>query len=368
MTGDGRRGVAAAHGGSMATYLAFASGALTYDCAPCARCCRGLGFADVPEHAAASPALARLAPFVAPPRGGDPLVSFFTYADGCRYLADDQVCDLHRRFGAAAKPAICRLFPFSRLVDLDGLWTVLPHAACPWLASPSGVADPRSAHADVLAELGPVLARGASPEVIPSVTALPPAERRALEEHLRDLAAEGGVDAVLAAQARAQSDLAGAVLPTPPLELWLDLLRSAGEPPPLSPDNDRLLCATLPSLRVLLAPHLPLAVIPSALAAFSLWLRTASELGQRRYTGTDVLHLFEAARPLLRVLAYAGEPLPWGRAPLPPMLEQARSSVGGADDEPLGELLLRFFRADQQGVLSILMQLGEALPNWETGA
>jgi hypothetical protein len=350
------------------TYLAFASGALTYDCAPCARCCRGLGFADVADHAKTSPSLARLAAFAAAPRPGDPLVGFFTYADGCRYLSDDRACEVHRRLGAGAKPAICRLFPFSRLVDLDGLWTLLPHGACPWQAAPPGVADSRSAHAGVLAELGPVLARGASPELVPSVTTLAPDERRVLEERLRDLPWLDDVDRLLVAQAELQHELVGPVLARPPLEVWLDLLRSAGEPPALEPENDRILCATLPALRVLLAPHLPLAVIPAGLAAFSLWLRTASELGRRVFTGADVLHLFEAARPLLRVLAYAGEPLPWGRAPLPPMLEQARSSVGGTDDEPLGELLLRFFRADQQGVLSILMQLGEALPAWEPDA
>ena len=58
----------------------------------------------------------------------------FAYFDGFYTTAtgDDNLCDIHRERGAAAKPRICRLFPFSKLADIDGLWTVLPHHRCPW--------------------------------------------------------------------------------------------------------------------------------------------------------------------------------------------------------------------------------------------
>jgi hypothetical protein len=351
--------------GPLDVFLAFPSGALTYECEGCARCCRGRGFAELPRHVRASPALERLAPFSGPSSGGDSRVSFLTYADGCRHLDDDGACELHAAHGAAGKPATCRLFPFSRLADLGGLWVALPEGTCPLVPAPDGVASLLSTHGVVLSELAPVLALGAAPETLDPVTPLPPDARRGLEETLRDrLDRTADLETTLAEQAHLQERLVGPVASPPPRPLWLELLRGVGAPLPLSPPDAALLLALTPALRVHLATDLPLPFLPSAVQAFALWLSATVPLRRRDLDGTDLLHLFHVSRPLLRMLAYAAEPVPWDEIAVPPVLEQMRSALGTPSDTPLGEMLLQFFRPDSEGSSSLLMQLGASLPVW----
>jgi len=345
-------------------YFAFPDGGLGYDCAPCGRCCRGLGFADTFEHFLTEEDLVRLSCF-ASGEGGATLAGIVTFADGCRLLGDDARCDLHRHKGAASKPLICRLFPFSRLLLVDGLLAVLPQPSCPWRGWPRR-AETVARHAEVGALFTPGLLAGLTPPVQTCATPLAPIRRLALECAIRDaLSAKLGVAQTVAMmmQQHARHGLAATALPA--RELWLDLLRCAGEPPALSAATRRSLLAALPTLRLLLAETLPLADVPAGFAAFALWLGGLAELGTGATapSGEDVLHLFAAARPLLHVLAFAATPLPKADA----MATLARGPLGSTwpsvttyAGQRLGEALLRHLRATPAPVQA-LGEVGEAL-------
>ncbi len=347
-----------------ALYFAFPDGALEYDCAPCGRCCRGLGYADTTAHLAQVTELGRLHAFAAGAELG-PLAGFYTYADGCRLLASDNCCDLHRLHGPTSKPLICRLFPFSRLLELDGLWAVLPQPSCPWRAW-TGTAAVTATHSDLASLLDDSLLDGLSPTPRASVTRLPAATRVALESRLRDKLTAGSTMAQVTLQsAAAYAEDGLSMTPVPELELWLDLLRCPGEPPPMPPATEHLLVACVPTLRILLCEALPLAAIPGALAGFELWLRALGELGDstQRLTGEDLLHLFAAARPLLVVLALAEVPLP-GEAILRELmagrLMELWPSLPHYAGVPLGEAMLRHLRGAQTP-MQCLTEIGEHL-------
>ncbi|MEE8408012.1 MAG: YkgJ family cysteine cluster protein [Myxococcota bacterium] len=347
-----------------APYLAFVSGSLTYDCRPCGRCCRGLGIADDPDHLRASPELQKLAPFVADVTTKLPLVTIYTYGDGCRYLANDNLCSLHRDAGPDAKPLICRLFPFSKLVDLDGLWVVLPHHLCPWTAAgdePSELSD----HAAVLATLDDGLLGRLTPLVMVPRTPLAVERRRRLEESIREGSTldVAPLDAI-AEMDRRQADGHGpTVQPPEDAELWLDMLRCAGEPQALPVPMARLFVAALPAMRIHLAPRMPLEAIPTALRSFELCIRSLAELHLGVLSGEDLLLLLDRRVPLLTLMAYAGQPLPdvgdvdagpWDLQPIMAKLEKRRG-------EALGEAVLAVLRGYEQGALTVMMQLGEIL-------
>ncbi len=346
-------------------FLAFASGSISYSCAPCGRCCRGLGMASELSHLHASPELTLLAPFAAPREAGDPLQSLYTFADGCRFLSADNACALHYRSGPAAKPRICRLFPFSRLHEVDGLWVLLPHGSCPWQAA-EHPPSPQSLHETVLADLNPLLAQGLTPKSLDVLTPMPANDRLRLETAIRDqLDLMSDVQHALASMDDTQGQLTGAYPPPSDLDVWLDLLRCAGEPPPLSQKNGRLLIAALPALRVSALGAVPLVAAPLLIRGFVLWLRATAELGLRTFTGEDILHLFAHATPLLRLLCCANQPIPelpatlW--APDAPFAEIWRA-IGANIGRPLGPALLKLARGDKLGPLSIFAALGRQLP------
>src|SRR5688572_23720227 len=173
--------------GSPELFFAFADGAITFDCAPCGRCCKSVGTGIDRAQLETSEDLQRMLVFLDPAGTTRPLVSVFTFADGCRQLTPDNLCDLHRRGGPQAKPRICRLFPFSRLVDLDGMWTLLPQGHCPWVGSAAPAAFSR--HSALLEELAGAGSETGSrswpewfvPVPLPVVTRLPSLTRRQLE-------------------------------------------------------------------------------------------------------------------------------------------------------------------------------------------
>lgn len=356
-------------------YFAFVSGALTYDCKPCGRCCRGLGFADPPGHFIASARLRTIAAFASDTAPQEPLQSFFTYADGCRFMTSDDACSLQRDAGAAAKPLICRLYPFARMVVLDEVPAVLPNSECPWTASGTTSA-PASQHDEIRTLLQGIVA-DSNPRVLRPVTRLEPSERLRLEQALRNDVGlqpgfKGGYTKVLERQAAIQSELIPtAAACSPPIELWLDLLRCAGMPPRLSRANETLLLAAFPTLRILLSEVVALPLIPVALSAFALWLRALlGELRESNITGADVLHLFSVARPLLKVMSMAE--LPISELPALPAQADSPAMVGctertwqalrHAQGAPLGETLLRTLRGHAHGSLHELFALGEFLP------
>ncbi len=347
-------------------FVAFASGSITYACEGCGRCCRrepilvsGPELAGRRDDDTGAAGLVSLRGLERP--GPGRLVTLPVLADGCRFLAGPHGCTLHD----AGKPRSCRLFPFSRLVEIDGLWALVPAEGCPWQASPDAMAEV-SLHDAILAELEPLVRAGLEPRPLLSVTPLAPSRRLVLEERLRDAVSLGDTPAsALEAARRIHRHALGEAREPPELDLWLDLLRCAGEPPPLAPSDARLFVTALPTLRLLLSTALPLADLPVALLAFELWLRALRELGPRHLSGEELLHLLPAATPLLRVLTYADRPVPR----LPRALGSLAGPAAGvwrALDEhrgaPLGEALARLMRGTRVGQVEVLTALGASMP------
>jgi Fe-S-cluster containining protein len=53
-----------------------------------------------------------------------------TRADGrCIFLSADNLCDLHAQFGAAAKPLMCRMFPYNFVPTPSGAYTLISFAS-----------------------------------------------------------------------------------------------------------------------------------------------------------------------------------------------------------------------------------------------
>ena len=141
------------------------------------------------------------------------------------------------------------------------------------------------------------------------------------------------------------------------------MLRCAGEPPPLSPASERTLIAAIPALRVELLTALPLAAVPNGLRAFCLWLRSLAELREREWCGEDILSLLSHVTPLVRLLAFAEQPLPPLRRDAPaPLLKELWPELCDKAGQPLGTTLLALLRPMERGALSFMMQLGWVWP------
>gem|GEM_PF-1703906 len=134
-------------------YFTWPDRGLSYECAGCGACCKGLGVGldvvggQLVELAARRPAIV---PFLR--KRGD-AVTLWNPRDRCWFLADDGRCRVEVEDGRAAKPASCRLFPFNRVFTL-GAVTVVDYNSviCPLRV---GGAAP-VAHADILAELATI--------------------------------------------------------------------------------------------------------------------------------------------------------------------------------------------------------------------
>jgi Fe-S-cluster containining protein len=222
-----------------AVYFTWPDRALSYRCAGCGACCKGLGIGlDVAGGQLVQLARARpgLVPFLR--RRGDAITAF-NPRDRCWFLADDGLCRIEVEDGRAAKPASCRLFPFNRVFVL-GAVTVVDYNSviCPLRL---GGDDP-IAHADVLAELvairDPAIVGTALPaepgaqDVLERERALAPASFAAAAAGTIDPQLAGGEDAVGAAfvaitgapwRAPGAATLAAALTLVPSLrfnELW----------------------------------------------------------------------------------------------------------------------------------------------------
>lgn len=118
--------------GANELYLAFPDGVFHYACAECnAFCCRGYGFAGSLEREM-RPLFDRYPEVegMASKRVGD-LVFFSTPASGCILLGGDNRCRIEKELGKAAKPSICRLFPFNSFTRIGKTVVVSPHFLCP---------------------------------------------------------------------------------------------------------------------------------------------------------------------------------------------------------------------------------------------
>src|SRR5262249_14672366 len=103
--------------------------------------------------------------------GGSPLTP---RPDGsCVFLSDEGRCRIHEKFGYAAKPLPCRLFPFV-LVPLGDRWAVGMRYACPSAAANLG--RPISAHDRDLLEFGKLLAEREQLTPQPDGSLTPPPE------------------------------------------------------------------------------------------------------------------------------------------------------------------------------------------------
>jgi Fe-S-cluster containining protein len=111
-----------------------------FACGESGACCRGYVFG--PVSAAEKRRIEELAPRAALPHLGDrplfvetapagdePVYRLATVGDTCVFLDERRQCGLHRAFGPAAKPRLCRLFPLATLKTIDGL-KVYDRAEC----------------------------------------------------------------------------------------------------------------------------------------------------------------------------------------------------------------------------------------------
>jgi lysine-N-methylase len=134
--------------------------AQNWDCRGCAACCRSYTIpvtADEQKRIegqgwAADPALAGTPLFLSDGRGGTTLNH---RPDGaCVFLGDNDRCRIHAKFGGAAKPLACRIYPFL-LVPAGDHWRVGLRYACPSAAADDG--RPLDAHLPEVREYAALL-------------------------------------------------------------------------------------------------------------------------------------------------------------------------------------------------------------------
>jgi len=107
---------------------------MRFTCTGCGSCCLGVNVGPVgaevahgirgriADLAAEDGATGRAPFFSMVPEGEDEEVLVCqTRNGGCTFLDPDGLCRIHRRLGAAAKPVICRLFPFRFVWTPDGV-------------------------------------------------------------------------------------------------------------------------------------------------------------------------------------------------------------------------------------------------------
>lgn len=107
---------------------------VVFTCQNSGACCRNdwlIGVDDVsyerlrgvdwPAVDPALPAREKFARLSAPLPGGERMTFARAPGGGCVFLAADERCSIHRHLGAAAKPQVCREFPYSFVQTPDGV-------------------------------------------------------------------------------------------------------------------------------------------------------------------------------------------------------------------------------------------------------
>ncbi len=139
-------------------------GTQRYDCTGCGDCCRGRfavivtaeDRARIVEQGWSADALG-LTGALFTPKGGD--FQLAHRADGaCVFLSEDNRCRIHARFGEAAKPLACRLYPFT-FAALGGQVRVDVRFDCP--ATAANLGRPLASHRP---ELLPLMKQAVPPD------------------------------------------------------------------------------------------------------------------------------------------------------------------------------------------------------------
>jgi hypothetical protein len=114
-------------------HFTFPSGGLRYQCAGCdAPCCKGvpLLLSRSRELAMVQAAQPRASLLVAPQPSRGGMLTILP-PERCWFLSSGLTCRLEQAVSRDAKPAGCRLFPFSRLVRAGENVVILPDMLCP---------------------------------------------------------------------------------------------------------------------------------------------------------------------------------------------------------------------------------------------
>jgi lysine-N-methylase len=128
-----------------------------WDCHTCGDCCRTYTVRVTAEERerieeqgwGATPELKGVEPVVFNKQLGEFALNHTASGD-CVFLGENNLCRIHAKFGAAAKPFACRLYPFV-LVPAGDHWKVSLRFACPSVTDDLG--RPCSAHAADVADV-----------------------------------------------------------------------------------------------------------------------------------------------------------------------------------------------------------------------
>lgn len=119
----------------MEPFFTFLNRSLSYDCPSCgAFCCKGNGVAVDARRELVQITLRepRVAPLWRPAGPASSMAEPVELFDGCWFLEPSGLCAIEVEKGRQAKPAVCRLFPFNRLTEIDGTLLVDVNARlCP---------------------------------------------------------------------------------------------------------------------------------------------------------------------------------------------------------------------------------------------
>lgn len=318
-------------------YLAFPSGAFTYDCVTCgAQCCRGHGYeinaAEELKHQLESQAVHF---FIDPCEAHQDHYHVRNAAPGCFFLTDSNLCRLQLDKGFGAKPGTCRLFPFNGMFRVGNYLVIHPHGSlCPLQIARDGVIGEASAHDTILRQL---TSQGVDQHVeiyLPisdNVAALV-----ALERQIVELSATFMARSDYAAFAAAQLDATFRFFPDsiardtsgqhPAADQALanldrDIQHALGVAGAEADDPSvaQTMAAMTSAVRAHLvfrrsldsAPTVSLALVPGMLVALHRMAQLAKRTGMPGVSYQTVMRIFADCRPLLTILCQLHSVVAW---------------------------------------------------------